>query len=355
MHYPVYSIVTKQEDLSSTHSPRIVKLHGTVNVTESLTFTQEDYRKYPHRHSAFVNFTRQVFIENELCLLGFSGDDPNFLQWAGWVRDQLATHARRIYLVGALDLTTSKRKYLESINIAPIDLGALVADYDDHDARHVEATRIFLQTLINLKPKQAWEWSPTLLHRSSLATEEFEKTTKNPDHAAALLERQLPALEADRQSYPGWLVCPTGLRWNLQTQINDPYPTARNISAMPPDSRAKLLYEIAWRHGVTYEATPAWLAQELLSICDPDKPCVLAKKQQLEVALLLLKNSRWFNNPESRSIEQATTVILEKNTKHWPEGAAELAFHQALIARDKFDYWEIKKIVGKILGRDTVL
>lgn len=354
VHQPVYNVVSKQEDLSSARSPRIVKLHGTVNVTEDIVFTQEDYRKYPQRHAAFVNFTRQVFIENELCLLGFSGDDPNFLQWSGWVRDQLATHARRIYLVGALNLTAAKRKYLESINVAAIDLGCLVADYDDHDTKHVEATRIFLQTLISLKPKQAWEWFPTPLHRSTVTTEELDKSLKNQDYAATLLEQQLPILETDRKSYPGWLVCPTGLRRKLQNQINDPFPTLRNMSEMAPDSRAKLLYEISWRHGVTYEATPTWLAQELLKICDPTKPCVLTKRQQLEVALMLLKNTRWFNDPESISIAQTTTALLEQNTKYWQESAVELAFHQAIIARDRFDYPLLETLVEKISGRDPV-
>ncbi|MFB8831084.1 SIR2 family protein [Azotobacter sp. CWF10] len=256
VHHPVYSVVSRQEDLSSARSPRIVKLHGTVNVTEDLVFTQEDYRKYPQHHAAFVNFARQVFIENELCLLGFSGDDPNFLQWAGWVRDHLATHTRRIYLVGALHLTAAKRKYLESINVAPIDLGDLFADYDDHDAKHLAATKILLQTLQNFKPKLDWEWFPTRLTRSTLTSEEHDKTFKNPDHAAALLERQLPTLGADRKSYPGWLVCPSRQRWELQNQFNDPFPTARNLSEMAPDSRARLLYEIAWRHGVTYQAIP---------------------------------------------------------------------------------------------------
>jgi len=120
VHQPIYSVVSKQEDLSSARAPRIVKLHGTIDVTKDLVFTQEDYRKYPQQYAAFVNFSRQVFIENELCLLGFSGDDPNFLQWAGWVRDHLATHSRRIYLVGALELNSAKRKYLESINVAQI-------------------------------------------------------------------------------------------------------------------------------------------------------------------------------------------------------------------------------------------
>ena len=77
---PLYNAVIKQEDLSSAHSPRIVKLHGTVNVTNELIFTQGDYRQYPKKYAAFVNFARQVFIESELCLVGFSGDDPNFLQ-----------------------------------------------------------------------------------------------------------------------------------------------------------------------------------------------------------------------------------------------------------------------------------
>lgn len=348
VHQPVYSVVARQEDLSSARSPRIVKLHGTVNITEDLVFTQEDYRKYPQRHAAFVNFARQVFIENELCLLGFSGDDPNFLQWAGWVRDQLTTHARRIYLVGALGLSAAKRKYLESMNVAPIDLNDLVDDFDDHDAKHFAATRIFLNSLQDLKPKQAWEWSPTQLHRSTITTEEINKESENTGYTATLLERQLPTLKADRESYPSWLVCPIRQRWALQNQIKDPFPTPKILSGMTPDSRAKLLYEIAWRHGVTYEATPSWLAQELLVICDPAKPCVLTKKQQLEIALLLLKNTRWLDDSESKSIEKQTTTILDKEIRYWPESANELTLHKATVARDRFDYQQLEELTEKI-------
>lgn len=354
IHHPVYSVVSRQDDLSSARSPRIVKLHGTVNVTKDLVFTQEDYRKYPQQHAAFVNFSRQVFIENELCLLGFSGDDPNFLQWAGWVRDNLAVHARRIYLVGALHLTAAKRKYLESINIAPIDLGDLVADYDDRDAKHFAATTIFIQALQDLKPSQVWEWSPSQLHRSTLTTEELNRTTHNSGHAATLLKQQLQILKADRESYPGWLVCPSMQRWKLQTQISDPFPTPQNLAEMALDCRVKLLYEIAWRHGVTYEAIAPWLAQELLAICDPAEPCMLTKRQQMEVALLLLKNTRWFNDSESQLIEQTTTVILKDNAQYWPESADELAFHQALVARDKFDYPILAVLTERISETDPV-
>ncbi len=355
VHQPIYNIVSRQEDLSSASSPRIVKLHGTVNVTDELIFTQEEYRKYPQQNAAFVNFARQVFIENEVCLIGFSGGDPNFLQWAGWVRDQIPMRARRMYIVGALNLTAAKRKYLESLNVSPIDLSSLVIDYDDGDAKHTEALIIFLQTLVSLKPKQAWDWSPTSLHRSTLTTEELNAAAKNPRHDADRLEQQLSTLELDRKSYPGWLVCPTALRWKLQSQINDPYPTPSNLFEMTSDSRAKLLYEIAWRHCMTYEATPPWLAREMLQICNPIKSCALSKKQQLEIALLLLKNTRWFNDTQSEAIKTTTRDIIESNSKYWPDCLDELLFHQAIIARDEFDFGSLEKLVGKISDNEPVM
>lgn len=354
VHQPIYSVVTKQEELSSARSPRIVKLHGTLDVTNDLTFTQEDYRRYPQNHAAFVNFSRQVFIENELCLLGFSGDDPNFLQWAGWVRDRLENHSRCIYLVGALGLSAARRKYLESINIAPIDLADLVADYDDRDTRHLEATKIFIQSLHNLKPKQAWEWEPTRLSRITLTDSEITKTQQDASYAAKLLENQLPALESDRLSYPDWLICPYLQRFKLQGQITDPWPNIKNLSAMSGASKAKLLYEIAWQCQVTFQVIPSWLTNQFLTVCDLDKPCELSKKQQLQIALLLLKNTRWMDSSEASHIEQKISAILKAGKKYWPESSNELAYHDAIVARDRFDYSALERHVEKISCTDAI-
>ena len=349
-----YSVVCRQEELSSMHSPRIVKLHGTVNVTDDLIFTQEDFRKYPQRHAAFVNFARHVFIENELCLLGFSGDDPNFLQWVGWVRDHLGSHARRIYLVGDLGLTAAKRKYFESINIAPIDLAELVADFDNPDARHREATKVFLTALKDLKPKHAWEWLPTQIHRTIISNDDIDRTYRDKGYAAGLLEQQLPALVKDRMSYPEWLVCPQRQRWELQTQINDPHPTRDNILELSQESRASLLYEMAWRHEVTFESVPQWLAQLMFDVCDPEKSCVLTKDQQMRMAFLLLRNSRWLDGSDVASIEKKATRILEQNAKYRPESSNEIAYHRAIFARDSFDYASLEEIVEKISTTDPV-
>ena len=64
-------------------------------------------------------------MENVFCLLGFSGDDPNFLYWSGWVRDHLADSAPPIYLCGLMGLSDSQRRFLHRRNVTPIDLNPL--------------------------------------------------------------------------------------------------------------------------------------------------------------------------------------------------------------------------------------
>ena len=152
-----YEFVRFETDLPHARSPRIVKLHGTLGDTAPLIFAEEDYRTYPAKHAAYVNLARQIFIENELCLIGFSGEDPNFLQWAGWVRDQLGGTARRIYLVGCLNLPKATRKFLEAHNIAPIDFAPAVAGLPKAD-QHAKASELFFETMLAAKPSPRHEW-----------------------------------------------------------------------------------------------------------------------------------------------------------------------------------------------------
>ena len=350
VHSPVYSVVAKQSDLSYARSPRIVKLHGSIGITEKLIFAQEDYRRYPQEFAAFVNFARQTFIENELCLVGFSGDDPNFLQWAGWVRDNLADHSRRIYLVGALKLTAAKRKLLESINIAPIDLWEAVKDCDDHDVKHVQATGLFLDALSSSKPKEMHKWAPNSLTQQ-LSGPDLVRQLNDSERAALILEGQLDTLRLDRETYPGWLVCPSSLLWQVQSQSIDPHPNPRNIACMKPEARTKLLYEIAWRHSVTFEPIEEWLAIELSKVADLNIACALSKHQQLTLALLLLKRAR-FNN-EQQDFDK-WLAVLGSHILFMPDGAAELAYQQALRARDQLDFPALERATGAVQGEDPI-
>lgn len=117
-----YDIVKTVEDIPHSRRPRIVKLHGSFPSHRPFIFTEEDFRTYPSTFATFVNLAQQAIMENIVCLLGFSGDDPNFLYWTGWVRDNLGCSAPRIYLCGLLDLTDSQRLLLHRRNVTPIDL-----------------------------------------------------------------------------------------------------------------------------------------------------------------------------------------------------------------------------------------
>ena len=353
VHQPVYSVVHRQEELATAKAPRIVKLHGTIGISENFVFTQEDYRRYPHRCAAYVNLARQVFIENELCLIGFSGEDPNFLQWAGWVRDNLATHARRIYLVGALSLTAGRRKYLESINVAAIDLSEAVTAFDNPEARHSQAFSLFVNELQALKPLQAWRWSPAEgVMRVEIDTN-FHKLRTDADYAAELIIRQLPRLTEDRETYPGWLVCPNMQRRQLSNSV-DPMPTADNVSKLEISSRAKLLYELAWRHSITYAAIPNWLVQEMLKAVDLDAPPVLTRTQQVEVASVLLRSCRLNPQQDNASVEAAAKAILHRSERHVASARNEVAYHDAMIARDRFDFEKLRTALDQITTSDAI-
>ena len=82
-----YQLVTNKETLLYQPSPRIIKLHGSFPNIRPYIMTKEDYRRYPLEHPEMVNTARQAFLESLICLIGFSGDDPNFQSWLGWLRD----------------------------------------------------------------------------------------------------------------------------------------------------------------------------------------------------------------------------------------------------------------------------
>ncbi len=97
-----YVLVQTPAEIPWATRPRIVKLHGSFPSIRPFIITEEDFRSYPRTFAPFVNLVQQSVMESLFCLIGFSGDDPNFLYWSGWVRDNLGDSAPRIYLCGVL-------------------------------------------------------------------------------------------------------------------------------------------------------------------------------------------------------------------------------------------------------------
>ena len=82
----------------------IVKIHGSlIPFDETLNkpfvfdgdhsgryiISREDFENYFKRHEAFSYLLRVALLSGSYCLLGFSGDDPNFKSWLNWVKDIL--------------------------------------------------------------------------------------------------------------------------------------------------------------------------------------------------------------------------------------------------------------------------
>ncbi len=347
-----YSVIKSCADLGHARAPRIVKLHGTIGTSDHFVLAEEDYRRYPTRFAPFVNLARQVFIENELVLLGFSGDDPNFLQWSGWVRDQLGSAARRIYLVGVLDLGPAKRKLLESMNVAPIDLAPLVADEPDAELRHTRATTLFLDMLASFKPTSKHEWRLSSDREPASTTrEEWERRQKDDAHAASVIERAAAAWRLDRQNYPGWLVCPAAKRHEIGGQTMTAHLlTAARLALVAPERRLSVLYEIAWRYKTAFWLVPDYLRKLFAAAVEHAQSQSSLHREHLEIAALLMRAARLSGDDAGF---ETWAGMIEAHAAPEYDLHAEVAYQRALRARDRLDFAGVLAQAATIgAGRD---
>lgn len=141
-----YEIIYSQSDLPGSIKPRIIKLHGSIPQVKPYIISDEDYRTYPDKYSALVNTVQQAMLETRLCLLGFSGDDPNFQSWLGWLRDNMGEYCPTIYLIGLYEeLGAPERKLLENKGITIVDISALISQQEEN--RHYQAISEFVGLL----------------------------------------------------------------------------------------------------------------------------------------------------------------------------------------------------------------
>jgi hypothetical protein len=348
-----YEVVRTEADLPHARSPRIVKLHGTIGDPGPLIFAEEDYRTYPTKYAAFVNLARQVFIENELCLIGFSGDDPNFLQWAGWVRDHLGGSARRIYLVGNLRLERATRRYLEAHNIAPIDFAPLVKALSLR-LQHATATRIFLDELRKAKPVPPHEWKLTPSDQFPLARagiDAHQRVHKDNEFAADLLKKTIPVFKADRENYPGWLVCPFQHRRSLG-HAGDAHWLLRKpvLDLLEPNLRADAVFEILWRRTTAFTLMDMQLAKALEELVDGDA-AYINPELRLEFALALMRDARVSHDDDGL---RRWGAIIEAEAAQDSTIRQAAEYQWCLRARDKMDLASVERRLAKITLEDPI-
>ena len=271
-----YTIVQSKDDIPRGPRPRIVKLHGTLP-NSRLILTEEDYRTYPAEFSPFVNTVQQAMMETIFVLIGFSGNDPNFLHWSGWVRDNLVEAAPAIYLAGFLELSRPQRQMLQQYrNVVAIDLSRHPRAHEWPDGlRHEYATKWILSTLECGQPYDTSKWpsprdgafcsevNPLLQPIVRNVSAEPRTEPLGPPHQVAAEDRlataktTLDIWQHNRKCYPGWLVPPARVRNERRVSTER---WARFIVPELPGlavlERLGAVREVIWRYELTLARIP---------------------------------------------------------------------------------------------------
>lgn len=335
-----YSVVRTQEEIPAAPRPRIIKLHGSFPAHTPFIFTEEDYRTYPRLFAPYVNTVQQAMMETVFCLIGFSGDDPNFLHWSGWVRDNLGALTPKIYLAGWLDLSPHRRRMLEERNVVPIDVAhhPQAAKWPEN-LRHRYATEWILHTLERGRPydKTKWpskpDWSqspvPEILQPvedvtldAPIGESRFEANAGKSESLSEQVRATIQIWKHNRKIYPGWLIIPPNKYIVIGMSMQGwEQAILRVLPEFPPIERLSTLRELVWRMEKLLEP----LSQEL--------------EDEIQAALIDI-------NCQTRQI-----VGVEDHSAPWSEireAWRELAMTLLTAARQRFD-------LGTFNGRVTAL
>ena len=294
-----YSVVQAMDHISSAAAPRIVKLHGTVPGSEHcpLIVTEEDYRTYPTTFAPFVNTVQQLMMESTLLLIGFSGDDPNFLSWSGWVRDNLGGSAPRVYLAGWLDLSPHRRSMLEQRGVVPIDVAGhpKARDWPDN-LRHERATDFIISTLEHGESYDLSKW-PEPPHQRPPAPPDHLEPIEKVKPNAPLEEAYPPSIDStsedgllhvrdalniwrhNRERYPGWIVAPGRARTILISYTREWMRLMlRELPSLCAVERLNAIHEVIWRHEIVLDPISAELEAAALDALD----CISCEKRLID-------------------------------------------------------------------------
>lgn len=226
-----YRVVADQNDLLySSGEPRIIKLHGSFPSNGPFIITEEDFRTYPFDHAPFVNTVQQSLLENTFYLMGFSGDDPNFLKWIGWIHDNLGMkNSPKIFMITDKQESIAKTKNLGAYNIELILLNDIEAYKDEHIG---EAYRKFLEDLVKRVKQRnntVKKW-PGKNHISYKVGKEKEYYHR---------------LKALHDTYPGWIIAPYRIHDLLVSVIGADHFFGQDCEKKR-DLELQICYEYCW-------------------------------------------------------------------------------------------------------------
>lgn len=319
-----YQVVTNKETLLYKKSPRIIKLHGSFPNIRPYIITEEDFRTYPQKYPEFVNTVRQALMESVFCLIGFSGNDPNFLQWLGWLRDVMGNQASPVYLItyekdihkAQVDLF--KRRGIEIINLATIREGI----------SYSEGLEI---VLTYLGDKNEDKWSPSIGNINFSNTDEIVKATER--------------MRSIRKRCPNYLYLPK----KILEEFDNAYPfyywiDKSLLDQLTETQRIQFVYEVAWLYEVAMSPIfSQWLLDEMDRIAFAEKDNEDDVEYANEIRLSLLTESRMHG--DDAYFERLADKINEKSltSAQWHR----YYYEQCLYYLGLLDYKRVRELLDQ--------
>ena len=321
-----YSPVTNKETLLYSRPPRILKLHGSFPNIRPFIITEEDFRTYPQRFPEFVNTVRQSLIENLFCMIGFSGDDPNFKSWLGWLRDVMGKEISPVYYI------TYDRNLHDALRI--LNARQNIDIINLFDIPGIEGFQEGFEYLFNyLSKERNTGWSGSL----SKMNDKIENVNQ-----ARELQKEMKAI---RESYPQWLVLPKDYYKNF-SDVDAHGLDLSTVLALPEltySERLQLLSEINWRMQVSI--TPIDVDWFVKAVTDIDIDSEEEKSITIDLKLSLLNYYR-FNGMEE-DYEALQSKLLEKQGLMTVMQKRRFFYDQCLMASSKMEYDTLRSLLSK--------
>ena len=313
-----YNVVTNKNTLLYKTAPRIIKLHGSFPDISPFIMTEDDFRTYPQKYPEFVNTVRQALIENVFCLIGFSGEDPNFLAWLGWLRDVMGNLASPAYLI----------TYNEKLNEADVKLNykrgidyVNMADIPDVKGINEGLTFFFEYLERSLKPQKEW--------RGEMPYRVFE--TKP-------LKDVIPLMREIRENYPGWIYLPE-IYYDQFKEMEESFPYLREkFEALDDSDKLDFLYETDWR--LTISSCP----NHVVWYIDAIKGLDIRDNKTASLKLSLLTTYRlgvmW------EDFEALESKLMEYFEHHECDMGGRLFYERCQYYLQKLDFAKVRAIVA---------
>lgn len=328
-----FTLVTNKDDLvGSSGATRLIKLHGSFPSQRPFIITAEDYRTYPQKFAPFVNTVQQSLLENTLCMIGFSGNDPNFNNWIGWIRDNLgAENAPYLYFLSHESVSDVRREWLHRRNIIVVDLSEIFSAESPY--------AIYEQALDYL-----WnEYSEFRVTGQNWKTHHF--FDEKLDRTSSIKEA-LPVLQKNHDSCPKVLTLSASNRIKLRHLLSTAHAILAHHCAQKDagtENEMTYLYEYNWLNEKTLVPlldSDIDLYQKILA-----RNSDVRSSEKCAILFSLLRSFREYGDGENWNIKYAELVAMK--AYFTAEQQEQIRWEECLHSLFRYEFQKLKQQLKK--------